>query len=72
MPQPPAHGAVILRSRARTWWWKSSRATYDRGMSKKESLADVLAEWRVELGPATDEEEAWVQDALTNFRVNGR
>lgn len=35
-----------------------------RETSERESLADVLAEWRVELGPPTEEEEAWVQDAL--------
>lgn len=35
-----------------------------RETTERQSLADVLAEWRVELGPPTDEEEAWVQDAL--------
>ncbi|MCY7402481.1 MAG: hypothetical protein LH477_16275 [Nocardioides sp.] len=38
-----------------------------RDTSERESLRDVLAEWRVELGPPTDEEEAWVQDALATM-----
>lgn len=40
-----------------------------RETSERESLGDVLAEWRLELGPPTDEEEAWVQDALAAMRM---
>jgi len=40
-----------------------------RDTSEREALGDVLAEWRVELGPPTDEEEAWVQDALDTMRM---
>lgn len=38
-----------------------------RETSERESLGGVMAEWRVELGPPTDEEEAWVQDALATI-----
>ena len=45
------------------------RQTHDRSMNAmrqkaaRESVADVLAEWRDEAGPLTDEDEAWVQEA---------
>lgn len=32
--------------------------------AQRESLADVLAEIRTELGPATDEETAWARSVL--------
>jgi hypothetical protein len=32
--------------------------------ARRESLADVLAEIRAELGPATDEETAWARSVL--------
>jgi hypothetical protein len=32
--------------------------------AKKERLADVLADIRAELGPATDEEVAWARSVL--------
>jgi cell pole-organizing protein PopZ len=32
--------------------------------AQRESLADVLAEIRAELGPATDEETAWARSVL--------
>jgi hypothetical protein len=32
--------------------------------ARRESLADVLAEIRTELGPATDEETAWARSVL--------
>ena len=32
--------------------------------SGRESLGDVLADWRAEVGPATDEETAWARQAL--------
>ena len=32
--------------------------------SGRESLADVLADWRAEVGPATDEETTWAERAL--------
>jgi hypothetical protein len=35
-----------------------------RQKAARESVADVLAEWRDEAGPLTDEDEAWVQEAL--------
>jgi Arc/MetJ-type ribon-helix-helix transcriptional regulator len=35
----------------------------------RESVADVLAEWRAEAGPLDDEDEAWVREALSRARV---
>lgn len=32
--------------------------------ARRESLADILAEIRAELGPATDEETAWARSVL--------
>lgn len=32
--------------------------------SGRESLSDVLADWRAEVGPATHEETAWARQAL--------
>lgn len=41
--------------------WVASAMT-DR--ARRETLADVLAEIRAELGPATDEETAWARSVL--------
>lgn len=32
--------------------------------SGRESLSDLLREWRAELGPATEDETAWAERAL--------
>jgi Arc/MetJ-type ribon-helix-helix transcriptional regulator len=32
--------------------------------ARRQSLADVLAEWREELGPPSAEDEAWARSAL--------
>ena len=39
-------------------------ATAMADRAQRESLADVLAEIRAELGPATDEETAWARSVL--------
>ncbi|GAB3038769.1 hypothetical protein GCM10011376_34100 [Nocardioides flavus (ex Wang et al. 2016)] len=35
-----------------------------REKAERESVAEVLAEWRSEAGPLTAADEAWVRDAL--------
>ena len=40
-------------------------ATAMREMAERESVAEVLAQWRSEAGPLTAADETWVQDALT-------
>ena len=40
-----------------------------REKADRESVAEVLAEWRVEGGPLSAEDEAWVQDALSNAQL---
>jgi Arc/MetJ-type ribon-helix-helix transcriptional regulator len=40
-----------------------------REKSERESVAEVLAEWRTEAGPLTAADETWVQDALTRAQL---
>jgi Arc/MetJ-type ribon-helix-helix transcriptional regulator len=44
-------------------------ATAMREKAERESVAEVLAEWRTEAGPLTAADEAWVQDALTEAQL---
>jgi Arc/MetJ-type ribon-helix-helix transcriptional regulator len=36
---------------------------------ERESVAEVLAEWRTEAGPLTAADETWVQDALATVQL---
>ncbi len=40
-----------------------------REKADRESVAEVLAEWRVHAGPLPAEDEAWVQDALSKAQL---
>ena len=40
-----------------------------REKADRESVAAVLAEWRVEAGPLSVDDEAWVQDALSKAQL---
>ncbi|RYC10488.1 CopG family transcriptional regulator [Nocardioides zhouii] len=40
-----------------------------REKADRESVAEVLAEWLVEAGPLSVEDEAWVQDALSKAQL---
>jgi Arc/MetJ-type ribon-helix-helix transcriptional regulator len=44
-------------------------ATAMRQLAERESVAEVLAEWRSEAGPLTAADETWVQDALAEARL---
>lgn len=35
-----------------------------REQAEKESVAEVLSQWRAEAGPLTADDEAWVEEAL--------
>ncbi len=56
-----AEAAVAAGRAASVSAWVAS-AMAER--ARRESLADVLAEIRAELGPATDEETAWARSVL--------
>ena len=56
-----AEAAVAAGRAASVSAWVAS-AMAER--ARRESLADVLAEIRAELGPATDEESAWARSVL--------
>ncbi|MHB8694420.1 MAG: hypothetical protein ACYDHH_24540 [Solirubrobacteraceae bacterium] len=56
-----AEAAVAAgRARSVSAWVASAMAE----RARREGLADVLAEIRAELGPATDEETAWARSVL--------
>ena len=40
-----------------------------REKAERESVADVLAEWRAEVEALTAADETWVQDALANAQL---
>ena len=40
-----------------------------REKADRESVADVLADWRAEAGPLSVEDEAWVQQALAHAQL---
>ena len=40
-----------------------------REKAERESVAEVLAEWRTEAEPLTATDETWVQDALTRAQL---
>ena len=40
-----------------------------REKAERESVAEVLAEWRTEVGALTAADEAWVQDALASAQL---
>jgi hypothetical protein len=40
-----------------------------REKAHRESVAEVLAEWRIEGGPLSAEDEGWVQGALSNAQL---
>ncbi|WP_299926066.1 hypothetical protein [uncultured Nocardioides sp.] len=44
-------------------------ATAMREKAERESVAEVLAEWRAEAGPLTTADETWVQDALASAQL---
>ena len=44
----------------------ASVATAMRQMTERESVAEVLAEWRSEAGPLTAADETWAGDALAD------
>jgi Arc/MetJ-type ribon-helix-helix transcriptional regulator len=44
-------------------------ATAMREKAERESVAEVLAEWRTEAGPLTTADEKWVQDALSTAQL---
>jgi Arc/MetJ-type ribon-helix-helix transcriptional regulator len=44
-------------------------ATAMREKAARESVAEVLAEWRAEAGPLTAADETWVQDALASVQL---
>jgi hypothetical protein len=56
-----AEAAVAAGRAASVSAWVAAAMT-DR--AQRDSLADVLAEIRAELGPATDEETAWARSVL--------
>ena len=40
-----------------------------REKADRESVAEVLAEWRTEAGPLTAADETWVQDVLASAQL---
>jgi Arc/MetJ-type ribon-helix-helix transcriptional regulator len=44
-------------------------ATAMREKVERESVAELLAEWRTEAGPLTTADENWVQDALSTAQL---
>ena len=40
-----------------------------REKAERESVAEVLADWRAEVGPLTAADETWVQEALVNAQL---
>ncbi len=40
-----------------------------REKADRESVADVLADWRADAGPLSAEDEAWVQQALAHAQL---
>ena len=40
-----------------------------REKAERESVAEVLADWRAEVGPLTAADETWVQEALVSAQL---
>ena len=60
-----AHAAVAAGRAASVSAYVASAM---RELSERESVADVLADWRAESGPPGAEDEAWVAAALVKAR----
>ena len=63
----PEHLAAEAAAAAKSGRASSVSAYVAEALAEKsgrESLGDFLAEWRADVGPATDEETTWAERAL--------